>query len=374
MSSEPQHDASKGLLQFDAEQKCFQIGDVQIGGQPGARPTVMIGSMFYHSHKVIQDEERGEFDVDEATKRIRLQEDYSERTGNPGMLDVVGATPTAIQRHLEFAAATTSMPLLIDGTTTEVRLAGLEYVAKAGIADRVVYNSVQPEISDEELSAISKAGVRSAILLTYYLLDFTAKGRVQAVRNLLPRCLEAGVDQPIVDTCVMDLATLGQACSAIFDVKNEFGLPAGGGVHNAVAVWRGLKTKMGEQAVKPCVASACASAAAIGADFVLYGPIEDAPFIFPAGHGAWRQNPSRPPEIPCRLTGLSLQGLPSRRSSRWHTRMRRQSRDTPSPSQPAARHGVPSLADGEFGTPYQSTMPWQFVSPLASLCGHHRGR
>lgn len=282
MSSEPQNDESKGLLQFDAEQKCFQIGNVQIGGQPGARPTVMIGSMFYHSHKVIQDEERGEFDVEEATKRIRLQEDYSERTGNPGMLDVVGATPTAIQRHLEFAAATTSMPLLIDGTTTEVRLAGLDYVAKAGIADRVVYNSVQPEISDEELSAISKAGVRSAILLTYYLLDFTAKGRVQAVRNLLPRCLEAGVDQLIVDTCVMDLATLGQACSAIFDVKNEFGLPAGGGVHNAVAVWRGLKTKMGEQAVKPCVASACASAAAIGADFVLYGPIEDAPFIFPA--------------------------------------------------------------------------------------------
>jgi tetrahydromethanopterin S-methyltransferase subunit H len=274
--------AARDLLQFACEQKTFQIGSVQVGGQPGARPTVMIGSMFYHSHKVIKDEERGEFDEEEATKRIRLQEDYSERTGNPGMLDVVGASPQAIQRHLEFAAATTSMPLLIDGTTTDVRLAGLEYVAKAGIGDRIVYNSIQPEIRDDELKAINQAGVRSAILLTYYLLDFTAKGRVQAVRDLLPRCLQAGVDQVIVDTCVMDLATLGQACSAMFDVKNEFGLPAGGGVHNAVAVWRGLKTKMGEQAVKPCVASACASAAAIGADFVLYGPIEDAPFIFPA--------------------------------------------------------------------------------------------
>ncbi len=282
MSSEPQRDASKGLLEFDVEQQCFQIGEVQIGGQPGARPTVLIGSMFYHAHNVVRDEERGEFDADEATKRIRLQEDYSQRTGNPGMLDVVGATPTAIQRHLEFAAATSTMPLLIDGTTTEVRLAGLEYVAQAGIADRVIFNSIQPEISEEELVAIRKAGVRSAILLTYYLMDFTAKGRVQAVRELLPRCQEAGVDQLIVDTCVMDLATLGQACGAMFDIKNEFGLPVGGGVHNAVAVWRGLKTKMGEQAVKPCVASACASAAAIGADFVLYGPIEDAPYVFPA--------------------------------------------------------------------------------------------
>ena len=79
----------------------------------------------------------------------------------------------------------------------------------------------------------------------------------------------------------MDLATLGQACGAIFDIKDELGLPVGGGVHNAVAMWRGLKSKMGEQAYAPCIASAVASAAAIGADFVLYGPIEDAKYVFP---------------------------------------------------------------------------------------------
>ena len=86
----------------------------------------------------------------------------------------------------------------------------------------------------------------------------------------------------MVDTCVLDLATFGQALSAIFDVKNEFGLPAGGGVHNAVAMWRGLEAKMGEQAHDPCVASASASAVAVGADFVLYGPVEDAQYVFPA--------------------------------------------------------------------------------------------
>jgi tetrahydromethanopterin S-methyltransferase subunit H len=30
------------------------------------------------------------------------------------------------------------------------------------------------------------------------------------------------------------------------------------------------------------VAAACASSVAIGADFVLYGPVEDAKYIFPA--------------------------------------------------------------------------------------------
>ena len=80
----------------------------------------------------------------------------------------------------------------------------------------------------------------------------------------------------------MDLATMGQALSAMHDIKEEFGLPVGGGVHNAVAMWRGLKPKMGEQAEKPAVASASAASVAVGADFLLYGPIEDAPFVFPA--------------------------------------------------------------------------------------------
>ena len=198
------------------------------------------------------------------------------------MFDVVGATPEAIARHLEFVAGVTEAPLLIDGTTAEVRIAGLRYAAEAGLSERIVYNSIIPDVTDEELRAIEDAGVTAAILLTYYLLDFTAKGRVESVRQLLPRCRDAGVEKLMVDTCVLDLATFGQACSAIVDVKEEFGLPAGGGVHNAVALWKGLKKKMGRQAQTPCLASVSAAAVAIGADFTLFGPVEDAQYVFPA--------------------------------------------------------------------------------------------
>ena len=198
------------------------------------------------------------------------------------MFDVVGATPEAIRRHLEFVSKTAKSPFLIDGTTEEVRLAGLQYVADNGLTGRAIYNSLQPEIKDEELKAIQTAGVKSAIILTYYLLDFTGKGRVQAVRELAPRARQAGITNLLVDTCVLDLATLGQAFTAIHDIKNEMGLPAGGGVHNAVAMWKGMKTKMGTQARIPCVASAAAAAVTLGADFILYGPVEDASYVFPA--------------------------------------------------------------------------------------------
>lgn len=273
---------AQGFLQFAAEQKTFEIGGVKVGGQPGVRPTVLIGTIFYHGHHVLVEDGAGGFDAAAAERVIRNQDEWSQRTGNPCLLDVVGDSPEAMCKHLEFAARVSQAPLLIDGTTTDVRLAGLKCAAEAGWTDRVVYNSVQPEIQDEELRAIQDAGVSSAILLTYYLLNFTAAGRVESVRQLLPRLEQAGIRKLLVDTCFLDLATYGQACQAVFEIKDEFGLPAGGGVHNAVATWKGLKKKLGGEAKDACVAAACASAVAIGADFLLYGPVEDAKYIFPA--------------------------------------------------------------------------------------------
>jgi len=282
MTSSDNQKSACGLMEFTTEQKVFQIGNVSVGGQPGVQPAVLIGTAFYHKHDIVINADKGEFNAEEAEKRIKLQEDFAMRTGNPCMLDVVGASPEALPKHLEFAARITDMPLLIDGTTADVRIAGVEYVKRAGLVDRAVYNSIQPEMTDAELEAIQDAGITSAVLLTYYLMDFTANGRVQCVREMLPRLEQAGVNKLIVDTCVLDLATLGQACSAMVDVRNEFGLPVGGGVHNAVAVWKGLKTKMGKQAEKPCLASVAAASVAMGASFILYGPVEDAPVVFPA--------------------------------------------------------------------------------------------
>lgn len=272
----------RGLMEFEAQQQCFEFGKVKIGGQRGVQPTVLIGSIFYHGHDVMTDEDGGDIHEEASLKIIRGQEDFSGRTGNPGMLDVVGASPRAMRKHLEFAAKATDMPLLIDGTTPEVRLAGVEYAAEAGLADRVIYNSITPEVTEDELKAMRAAGVTGALILTYYMQDFTGAGRVQAVRELLPRVREYGINRIIVDTCVLDMASLGEALSAMHMIKHEFGLPVGGGVHNAVAVWKGLKTKMGPQAKKPCLASVCAASVAVGADFVLYGPVEDAPYVFPA--------------------------------------------------------------------------------------------
>lgn len=222
----------------------------------------------------MEDERTGEFDRSKAEELINLQEEFSEKTGNPCMLDVVGATSEALIKFLDFAAEASSSPLLMDGILPDVRIEGLRYVDEAGLSERIVYNTITPDYKPEELEALKEGHVKSVVMLAYYTKDFTSRGRRKVVKEVVPKLLEVGVEKIIVDTCVSDIPSLGSACKTIYDIKNELRYPSGCGAHNAIGTWMGLKTKMGKQARKPSMATAAVFPAAIGVDFVLYGPIE----------------------------------------------------------------------------------------------------
>jgi len=270
------------MFQFKTEQKVFEIGKVKVGGIPGERPTVLIGSIFYAREKIVNDHRKGEFDKEKAESYIKIQEEYSDKTGNPHMIDVGGSTSEAIVKFLDFVTKVTEAPILIGGASSAVRIAGLNYVKESGIKNPIVYNSILPEHTQEELEKIKELNVKTAVLLGFNAKDFTSFGRVNAIKNLLSIAQKIGVTQPLIDTAVIDIPSLGLASKALFELKNELGLPVGCGPHNAIGTWRGLKTKMEPQARYPCVASANALPVAFGADFILYGPIEYANYVFPA--------------------------------------------------------------------------------------------
>jgi len=271
-----------GMWSFGTEQKVAEIGTVKVGGLPGQQPTVLIGSIFYAKHSVVVDESKGEFDREKAEELLKVQEEFSDKTGNPHMVDVVGSNPEAMSRYLDFVASQTDAPMLLDGVSADIRIKGLDHVMQSGIKNPIIYNSLMPEYREGELEKIRDAGLKSAVILAYNIREFTSAGRLKVVRSLVPVAQSAGIENPLIDTCVIDVLTLGPACRAIYDVKNELGLPAGCGAHNAIGTWKGLRTKMGKQATHPSMASACAIAMAAGANFLLYGPIDTAQFIFPA--------------------------------------------------------------------------------------------
>jgi len=269
-------------FRFRSEQRVFKIAGVEVGGLPGERPTVLIGSIFYHGHKIVRDERRGEFDREAAEKLLKDQEELSDKTGNPCMVDVVASTGEAMKKYLEFVSDVTDVPILVGGAIASVRLEGVRYAGEVGLIDRVVYNSLVPNAKPEELEGVREAGVRSAVLLTFSPRRFTTASRIEAAKQLLETARKLGVEKVMVDTCTLDIPSLGMSCKAIQVIKDELGVPAGCGAHNAVSMWRGLKPKFGRRAVKPAIASSCVMAASVGADFILYGPIKEAKIVFPA--------------------------------------------------------------------------------------------
>jgi tetrahydromethanopterin S-methyltransferase subunit H len=270
------------VIKFKIQQKTFEIGKVKVGGQPGENPPVLIGSIFYHGHKIVKDEKTGEFNREEAERLIKLQEEYSDKTGNPSLLDVVAATENAMCRFIDFVADVTEVPFLIDSPSAHVKIAGVRHAKEVGIEKRVIYNSILPESKPEEIEGLTESRIESAIVLAYKSGVMTSDARVKALKELLPKIEKVGITKPLLDTFVIDIPSLSLACRAVLTLKSELGLPCGCGAHNAIATWGGLKTRLGTEAVKPCAIAVNVTPIALGADFILYGPIEDCKYMFPA--------------------------------------------------------------------------------------------
>ena len=59
-----------GTFEFKTEQKVLEIAGVRFGGYRGENPTVLIGGIFYHGHKIVGDEKEGVFDKEAAEKLV----------------------------------------------------------------------------------------------------------------------------------------------------------------------------------------------------------------------------------------------------------------------------------------------------------------
>ncbi|UCE11838.1 MAG: tetrahydromethanopterin S-methyltransferase subunit H [Candidatus Thorarchaeota archaeon] len=272
------------MFEYQVEQKILEIGGVKIGGQPGVNPTVLVGSIFYTGDRLVLDPKSGRIDVAGTEDVLQNLEETSEKTGLPSMLDVVAISPEAADRYIRLLADMTDSPLMIDGSDqTAVNLAGVNAASDAGLLHRVVLNSLTPESSGEVYSRFQDTGLKNVVLLTFSSEAMaSATKRVELADSLIKKAKNSGFTNLLIDTGVADLLTLGLACKALQTIKEKQGYPVGCGAHNAVSTWRGLVPKFGDEAKKPAFVGSNLMPVVLGADFVLYGPVQDAPIVYPS--------------------------------------------------------------------------------------------
>lgn len=276
------------MFRFTAEQHVYDINGVKIGGQPGQYPSVLIGSMFYRGHKIVSDPVKGIFDEAAAKALLDQEAELSAETGNPRIVDVIGDTVEALVRYSEFVFKNTDSPILLDSVSAEVRTGALKYFSKdQAVINRIVYNSIEENYTEEELQAIKESGVKTAVILAFSKKHLKPSKRVELLagddkhEGLIAAAKRAGIEQFLIDPGVLDVASNSWTTKAIYDVKEQFGYPGGCAPSNALYLWKKMRSK-GTPFFEVAGASVFTYPITQGADFILYGPMMNAPWVFRA--------------------------------------------------------------------------------------------
>lgn len=281
------------MFKFDKEQVVFDFAGVKMGGQPGEYPTVLAGTIFYGGHNIIDDELKGVFDKDRAEKLIKDMEEMSDVTGNPCLVQTFGQTEEAIVSYLEFVGDICDKPFLIDSTSADARVAGARYADEAGLSERAIYNSINMAADESELNALAETSLTSSIVLGFNPMNATVDGKIgiwehgdgAVDKGLLEVSADCGIERFMMDTAVTPLGQgAGVAVRTSFLEKAKWGYPVGSGIHNVPSAWDWLRDYKKEHpdAWPVCDIGANIVQIMTGGDFVLFGPIDNAPIAFPA--------------------------------------------------------------------------------------------
>ncbi len=274
------------MFNYAREQIYYKLSDSKIGGQPGVFPSLMIGSIFYENQ--FEDPQSSK---KEAKKLIEKQNGLSDKTSIPSMVDIFIYENSEIDWKLDFALENIDGMFSLDIPESEVRIEVLKRLGDRDILDRVLYNSLNLGMTENEENQLRQNTPKAAILLSYNPQNNNTQGRIDMIKNgdnlmdvgLLPLAKDIGIDCLLLDTAVTPLGE--KACESLRAVpvfKSEFGLPTGCAFHNAVESWNWLNDYKDREVVFDIIDTAIDNLPVLlGADFIYYGPIENAPLVFP---------------------------------------------------------------------------------------------
>lgn len=277
---------------YEKEQKISKFGkgenEVVVGGQPGQNPVALIGSIFYEGHGIVSDSKTGEFDKAAAEKEICEAVEFSKSTGNPLILDVVGEAPEALIKYLDFVSEKCEVPFLVDGLTDSIRIPVMRDLHDKGLMDRAIYNSITPDISEAEIELFKELKIQNALVLVMDSKYIMPEKKIELLRGkeggrkgLVPLIEELNIPNVLIDTGVMDLATIPLSVKACDLVKENFGLPSGCAPANSLSLWP-KRDQFGKAGKYAMISSVNSFVVAEGqADFVLFGELNKAKAVFP---------------------------------------------------------------------------------------------
>ena len=273
------------MFRFDKEQKIINAGGIKVGGQPGELPTALTATIFYIGHKIVEDKKKGIFDKARAEALINRMDELSDMTTNPFILDVVGTSVEAFQKYIDFISKVTEAPIQIDAISPRLRIETIKWAHEVGLSDRIINNSIYNGVKEKELENLKNCGVKASIILCDNPQDDSTTAKLEILPKILALADQAGIEGALIDTAMPSWGIgVGAGLRSIYLIKEQYGdLGAvGTGIGNVSYTLGWVKGNFSKDVKKAVDAAQNAILPMIGADWIMFGPIEFSEFVFPA--------------------------------------------------------------------------------------------
>ncbi|MEF8836073.1 MAG: hypothetical protein V5A76_07960 [Candidatus Thermoplasmatota archaeon] len=274
------------MFSYTREQSTYDLNGIKVGGQPGVHPTLMVGTIFYEDQ--FEDPKK---EQEKAVELIQEQEELSQKTSIPSLVDIFIYEKEEIEWKVDFALEHIDGIFSLDMPESEVRIEVLKHLKEIGALDKIIYNSLNLGVTEEEKEKLRENTPKGAILLGYNPQKNNTQGRVDIVKDggalmdkgLLTLAGECDIDYTLLDTAATPFGEkAGETLRAVPVFKNEFGLPTGCSLHNTVESWKWLDGYEGKEKIFKSMDSSIDNLPVLlGADFIYYGPVENADLALP---------------------------------------------------------------------------------------------
>lgn len=248
-------------------------GNIVLGGFPGEKPLLMIGSVFYMGDKCLTDDSVSRECVeDKYTRALEAADKYGLIVG----VDLIIPDKSFAEKIVDIMDLFRP-PVFLDVPDEDARPIAYRLVEEKGLGSRVVANGIDPYMDEELLGLIRGAGIDSAVLLLFDPKNPTSSlkpgDRLSLLEEkLVPVAIRHGFKNILVDAIVLDPASIALSGETIYLVKKKHGLPSGCAPANSIGIIS--RKKHGSQTYYSVNAAVIAYLRTMGADYIMYGPIK----------------------------------------------------------------------------------------------------
>ncbi len=271
---------------FKKDQKVIEIDGIKIGGQPGENPTVLVGGLLFKGQPIVKDPREGVFDKNIAEEWLTLFEKMIDLTGHPGIVQIFGATPKAMERHLAWLSEKWDGPFIFESTAKDTRISGMNYLKEVGLIKKAIFNSINIGVEDDELELIKNNQIQAGIALGWSPKARDLSQRMDVINQMVECAENAGIEKIIVDSATLPVgAGYGLDWRTLVAIKARLGLPTCCAAHNAAVAWPWLKKTIKRENLFPRTAVFAAAITAtqlLGCDMLMFGSIARSEEMFTA--------------------------------------------------------------------------------------------